>query len=356
MAHKYLELDGLRGVAAISVVLMHSADLFGTTYSALLRRSEYLAVDFFLLLSGFVIAHAYEGRLRQPGNIAGFFRDRAIRLYPLLALGAVAGAIGIAIHPDPLDPAPNAAKLLWRTAAGALAVPVPGSMWAFPVNFPTWSLFWEIILNIAYALTAPALTNTRVLIAFGLSLLLTVAIGLVHGAIDFAPTFKGVIASGPRMTASFLLGIAVFRFRAADVFAGSKRRWWPVLLLLTALLIVPAEGAMRLPCSLGAVLIVFPIVLLAAADSRPLVTRLATFSGSISYPVYILHIPITHVALWMANKVPIGPGPLLGAFVLANVLAFSYVALILYDQPVRNRLRQRFGSRRHREPNELTQA
>ena len=97
--HLYVELDGLRGVAAVAVMLMHLHALFGAG-GELLDRHAYLAVDFFMLLSGFVIAFAYEQRLRKPAARRGFLIDRVIRLYPLLILGAVTGFFSAAVLPD----------------------------------------------------------------------------------------------------------------------------------------------------------------------------------------------------------------------------------------------------------------
>src|SRR5690349_19606627 len=94
--HQYLELDGLRGVAALSVLLLHAGEIFGASAAPIFNRHAYLAVDFFLMLSGFVIAHAYEARLKQPGAWCGYLIDRAIRLHPMLVFGGALGGIALA--------------------------------------------------------------------------------------------------------------------------------------------------------------------------------------------------------------------------------------------------------------------
>jgi peptidoglycan/LPS O-acetylase OafA/YrhL len=80
--HQFVLLDGLRGVAALAVVVTHALYFFPPTPMA------YLAVDFFFMLSGFVLAHAYGERLRQGMTAGRFMAIRLIRLYPLYALGS----------------------------------------------------------------------------------------------------------------------------------------------------------------------------------------------------------------------------------------------------------------------------
>src|ERR1700748_3183694 len=83
-------LDGMRGIAAISVVVFHFMEVIITDYSQNFIGHGFLAVDFFFCLSGFVIAYAYDDRIRQMGK-ANFFKARLIRLRPLVILGSVLG-------------------------------------------------------------------------------------------------------------------------------------------------------------------------------------------------------------------------------------------------------------------------
>ena len=80
-------LDGLRGVAALVVLVFHVFEVFaGGDHKKLMFNHGYLAVDFFFLLSGFVIAHAYDNRWNTM-SLADFAKRRLIRLHPMIIIG-----------------------------------------------------------------------------------------------------------------------------------------------------------------------------------------------------------------------------------------------------------------------------
>ncbi|MFN5649528.1 MAG: acyltransferase family protein, partial [Sphingobacteriales bacterium] len=88
-----LILDALRGIAAIMVIIMHTFELFCKgDYHKLFITPGYLAVDFFFMLSGYVMAHAYDDRWNTM-TLGDFFKRRLIRLHPLIILGMTLGAI-----------------------------------------------------------------------------------------------------------------------------------------------------------------------------------------------------------------------------------------------------------------------
>jgi peptidoglycan/LPS O-acetylase OafA/YrhL len=81
-SNRFDVLDGLRGVAALCILIHHWAQCVGA--SAGFLGHAYLAVEFFFLLSGFVISNAYEHKLMQAMSFRRFVLIRVIRLYPLL--------------------------------------------------------------------------------------------------------------------------------------------------------------------------------------------------------------------------------------------------------------------------------
>lgn len=89
----YQILDGLRGVAAVIVVLFHilEAHALGNRTEQIINHG-YLAVDFFFLLSGFVISYAYDDRWGKM-TLKDFFLRRIIRLHPMIIVGSLTGAL-----------------------------------------------------------------------------------------------------------------------------------------------------------------------------------------------------------------------------------------------------------------------
>ncbi len=87
----YEILDGLRGVAAVTVVCFHLFEAFATSHIDQRINHGYLAVDFFFILSGFVVGYAYDDRWQRM-SAWEFLKRRFIRLHPLVVLGALIGA------------------------------------------------------------------------------------------------------------------------------------------------------------------------------------------------------------------------------------------------------------------------
>ncbi len=91
-------LDGLRGIAALAVVVFHFMEWIIPDFTQNFIGHGFLAVDFFFCLSGFVIAYAYDKRLPQMG-IRAFFTSRLIRLHPLVIIGTLLGLLGLFLDP-----------------------------------------------------------------------------------------------------------------------------------------------------------------------------------------------------------------------------------------------------------------
>ena len=126
-------LNGMRGVSALAVVLFHAEALAGTQ----MAPGGYLAVDLFFVLSGLVIAHAYEGWLLQTLTPIAFMRHRLIRFYPLYLLGLVLGVglmtLEILVSP-PAVLTPG--QVTGATVAGLAFLPAPFGTSLYPLNVP----------------------------------------------------------------------------------------------------------------------------------------------------------------------------------------------------------------------------
>lgn len=159
----YIALDGLRGVAALMVLFYHVFE--GYAMSAIDQKINhgYLAVDFFFLLSGFVIGYAYDDRWQKKSFTTWkYFSRRLIRLHPLVILGALLGAISFVLQGRvQWDGTPVATeRVVVALILTMLMIPVSphspyevrGNGELFPLNGPSWSLFFEYLGNVLYAL------------------------------------------------------------------------------------------------------------------------------------------------------------------------------------------------------------
>lgn len=142
-------LDGLRGLAAVVVVIFHFMEFIIPDFNVNFIAHGYLAVDFFFCLSGFVIAYAYDSRIRKMGLIP-FLKLRLIRLHPLVLIGAIIGMLAFIFDPFvPLTGNFSFGQNLWIFISACLMIPYPvipeRYFNLFHLNPPTWSLFWEYV-------------------------------------------------------------------------------------------------------------------------------------------------------------------------------------------------------------------
>ena len=147
-------LDGLRGVAALAIVIFHFMEWVFTDINTNFIGHGFLAVDFFFCLSGFVIGYAYDNRIREMGT-GEFFRSRLIRLHPLVVLGSVLGLLAFLFDPFVVPSDYSLGKLVLLFVCSIFLIPLPlmedRAFNLFGFNAPAWSLFWEYIANIFYA-------------------------------------------------------------------------------------------------------------------------------------------------------------------------------------------------------------
>lgn len=367
---RYELLDGLRGVAAFAVIWYHFFEAFATTPVDQRMNHGYLAVDFFFVLSGFVIGYAYDGRWRNNGMSAGqFMLRRVIRLHPLVIFSLVLGAIAYMIQgsvrwdgtPMPIS------MLLLAILLGLFLIPVPagtnadvrGNGEMFPLNGPSWSLFFEYIGSILYAvwlhkLSRKALTAVTVLSGIGLAMILLCnSSGFYHLGVGWSMAEWGFLGGFLRLSFSFSIGLLMSRnfkkFRIRGAF-------WICSALILAILSCPYVSTNDNPSILNAVydcictLIAFPAIVYIGAcgtTTDKISTKLCDFSGKLSYPIYIIHYPVMYLFYaWIWNNGlnfdsvwPVCTGIFLG------LILFAWAVMKWYDEPVRNWLTHLFSRR-----------
>lgn len=366
----YELLDGLRGVAALVVIWYHLFEGFAMSPVDQRFNHGYLAVDFFFILSGFVVGYAYDDRWRRrtltPG---GFVKRRLIRLHPMVVLGAVVGAVTFCLQGrvmwDGTHVALSAVMLslllhLFLIPAVPGSVPeVRGNGEMYPLNGPTWSLFFEYIGNLLYALFLRRLP-TRWLALFvtltgaGLAAFaLGNGSGYGHLGVGWSLADYNLPGGLLRLLFAFPMGLLLSRiFRPVAI----RGAFWFCSAVIVVLLALPYVGDGTHPLWNGlydtlCVVVAFPLLVWLGASGRatdPATSRICRFLGDISYPVYVIHYPFMYLFyawLWRDAKIPFAEAwPVAGGLFL-GVIVLAWAVLKLYDEPLRRYLTRRFLKR-----------
>ncbi len=359
-------LDGLRGVAALMVVGFHIFEAYATSHFDQIINHGYLAVDFFFILSGFVVGYAYDGRWKTM-TVREFFKRRIIRLHPMVVMGALIGAAMFWLSDSVAwnTAAVGFGALALATLLNALLIPVtPGAEIRgigemYPLNGPSWSLFFEYIGNILYALIIRRLP-TRVLAVLvfvagcGLA---SVAFFGPSGGLGLGWQLTGVQFTGgfARLLFSFTAGLLLSRiFKPA---AGVKGAFWICSAVLVALLSMPRIGGEEqqwmngvyeiLCCAL-----IFPLLVwLGASETSSgageFTSKLYKFLGGLSYPLYMVHYPFIYIYYgWVKDNELTFRESLPGAAgVVFGSIALAWLCLKFYDIPLRKYLTSKWLKR-----------
>lgn len=356
----YEILDGLRGVAAIMVVIFHLFEPHSTSHLDQIINHGYLAVDFFFVLSGFVIGYAYDDRWGKM-TCMDFFKRRVIRLQPMLVIGMVIGAVCYYFQASVAFPVIGETpvwKMILVMVVGFTLIPLPVSMdirgWTemHPLNGPAWSLFFEYIANILYALFIRKFSKVVLSVFVFLS-----GCALVHMALT-SP--NGDVIGGwslewellhigfCRLLYPFFGGLLLYRIgKLVKVKAG----FWACSLLLIIIMSWPRVGGEELwkngLYDSFCIIILFPLIVAMGAGSDikgKYSVPVCKFLGNISYPLYITHYPIVYIYTGYVADHHLSwhqTWPWLIAIVPFCVL-MAYACLKLYDEPVRNWLKNKF--------------
>jgi peptidoglycan/LPS O-acetylase OafA/YrhL len=358
----YPILDGLRGVASVIVIIFHTFEVYSHgDHSKQILNHGYLAVDFFFLLSGFVVAYAYDDRWSRM-SVLDFFKRRLIRLQPMVVIGSLIGAA--LFYPGagkvfPLIATTPVWKLLLIMLIGCTLIPIPiswdirGWQEMHPLDGPGWSLFFEYVANILYALVLRRLANRWLAILTFLS-----GVFLLHMALT---SHGGDVIGGwsinaeqlhigfARLLYPFLAGILLMRIgkriRVPAGFATAS-------LLLIAVLCIPRIGSPQHVWQNAlydalCILFVFPLIVAIGAGSSEgdgWMQRLSKFLGDLSYPLYITHYPLIYIQTeWVSTKhPPLWQSITVGVLLFVTAITIAYACLRLYDEPVRRWLSAKY--------------
>ena len=358
----YPILDGLRGVAALMVVAFHVFEIHSDgSHAKQIINHGYLAVDFFYLLSGFVIGYAYDDRWGKM-TLGGFIKRRLIRLQPMVVIGMLIGGLTFYAQACAYWPSIDLTpvwKLILVTLVGATLIPVPLSLdirgWheMHPLNGPGWSLFYEYIANLFYAVWIRKFSNMALAILVTLSAILLVHMALTSPNGDviggWSLDWEQIHVGLSRLLFPFFGGLLLSRVvkprHIKQAFLISSG-------LIVLMLSIPRIGGTENLWLNGlydalTIILVFPVIVFIGASgtvSGKYLPKLSQFLGDISYPIYITHYPLIYLyTAWVSsNKYgldkawPAG----LGLFLASIALAYAY--LKWYDEPLRKWLSKRF--------------
>ncbi|PLR28544.1 acyltransferase [Caulobacter zeae] len=351
----YVILDGLRGVAALMVVAFHLFEAYsgGSPHKQIINHG-YLAVDFFFLLSGFVVAYAYDDRWSVMSPWA-FYKRRLVRLQPMIIIGGLIGAALLAFQHSPMFPkleTVTAWQVIGVLLLSFVMIPLRPSAeirgWGeiYPLNGPQWSLFYEYVANILYAVGLRKLSNRWLGVLVGVSALALIGLLVLGPRGDviggWALDAKGIHIGLTRVMFPFFAGVLLMRLgkriKVRHGFAVCS------VLLIAALSLPRFGGPERLWVNglyeAACVILLFPLIVAIGAGEKDVdgpSLRIARFFGDLSYPLYITHYPLIYVyTAWVVDhKVPAAQGALVGVGVFAAAVAIAWACLKLYDEPAR---------------------
>lgn len=367
---RYEILDGLRGVAAMIVVAFHLFETYSKGPVFQILNHGYLAVDFFFVLSGFVIGYAYDDRWGKM-SIGGFFKRRLVRLHPMVIMGTFIGAL--LYYFSDCAAFPPIGQTSWQKVIAmmllgftmlpaTLKMDIRGWGETNPLNGPAWSLQYEYIANILYATVIRHFSKTVLAIFLAFTAFLTLNLTMnwdlfnvfeprnyaaytVIGGWSISP--DQICIGATRLLYPFFAGLLISRVnKLIKVKAGF---WW-CSLLIAVILVMPRIGGMDKMWMNGiyesiVILFLFPLIVSMGAGSSVSGRSVSVckFFGEISYPLYITHYPLVYVQVaWVRNH----PDASLGTSILVSVsiytlaILLAYASLKLYDIPVREWLKR----------------
>jgi len=335
---RYATLDGLRGVAAICVVLHHT-NIYRD--SAALAPRGALAVDFFLMLSGFVIAKTYQERLHSGLSLASFAKRRLIRLYPVALVGLLFGVFKLVSESALGYEGPNLTQVIIACGLNIFllpywaASPFRGEM--FPTNPPIWSLFAELGLNFGWAAFEKSNLKRSALLAIVAFSGAASGSCICRNGVETL-SYSAVLGPCARIAFAFLLGASlVGRWNVSPRIRGLFVHPLFLSALLSLALLNQATGVVW---DILAIYILLPAVLVCGISAG--LERegpIQKFLGDISYPLYAVHFPIFLLISGFLHRFPLNVGVRL-AIALGMMISFATAVVIsrYLDGPMRSLL------------------
>lgn len=331
-----MELDALRGVAACAVVVLH----FSTNVQGhpLVERA-WLAVDFFFLLSGFVVNHAYQGRLSSGAMTRfEFVRARLVRLMPMVVISAMVATVYFAMAGTPTR------GLMIGLIGAITTIPIPVETIVdtahWPFNPPEWSLFFEFVASFVFVFMLVGRKTSTLIVVAAIAFIMLLFSAYLDGSAYTLRLWDCL----DRVIFSFTVGMILSRSFDAKQLPEIGLPFPILAAILVATFFIKSGGWFS---ELITATVLYPVLIISAAhwQSEGMTASASKFLGDVSYPLYILHWPVLlFVRAYMPHSWLMGWQALLAFVVLSVALAWSVSKFV--EQPVRrwlNRDRSRGG-------------
>lgn len=356
-------LDGMRGIAAILVMDYH----YHIQANPIPLPNAFIAVDFFFILSGFVVMHAYGDRLAAGMSPVRYLAQRVIRLYPLMAISLLIGVPAFLLSAKMGHADFSARQVLASVASNLCFLPYLNDRTIFgtahntvgllfPVNGPLWSISFEMVASGAFIVLCRC-SQAALLKACLAALVLIIAGGMLDGF----STYTNAVSAGSgwgtqnllggfaRVFYGFTCGMLLYQARE-----GLGRQYFGSRLFSTdtgclALYLALAgtlmfSGDFHGLYYLLAITVLAPVLVMWGGEAKPVnraLLKISHFLGWMSFPVYCLHTPVFNWAKVLNEKYAIqtqaGVSPqvlAMGATLLLAVCIGQFV-----DAPARRWLR-----------------
>ena len=339
LGSRYRTLDGMRGIAALAVAAYH----FGQRNTQFFAGG-YLAVDLFFMLSGFVIALNYHDKLKDGLGVGRFLKMRLLRLYPTYFVGVVLGMVRQAALLRVGSPLALSLKAQGVAMGFALAMlPDPfQSEHLFPLNGPSWSLFFEFAVNVLFALVLVRISSLGLMILAAAAAVWLVPHIVAPDFFNLGWSWQGFSLGLARTLLAFPLGVVLWRHMPLEL----RRESWGALLVIAVMavpMVAQVSDAVRPGFEVAVVLLLFPALLaLGILYELPgKAAKVFSFLGDVSFAIYAIHWPLIKVFGVIADRLHLSPLGAVALFV-GGVTGLAAGVARYFDQPVRGWLRGTF--------------
>lgn len=328
---RYVTLDGMRGIAALAVALFH--------YNISQARHGYVAVDFFFVLSGFVLCRTYRSRWQAGLGTWQFMKQRFIRLYPLFFVGLVVTTISaLSSRLTGTGPVYGLDMIAMSVPFNLLMLPSPVTNTLFPLNVPAWSLLFELIASAGLVLVLFRLSKLALLAVCAVAAWWYVPVVLENEGGNLGAVWGQIGTSMVRTTLSFTAGVLIAQLPQP----AARPAGWIGLMCLAAIAAMLLLDPVDIPTAyydLACCLMISPLLVWVGARYEPprALVPVVWFLGEVSYAVYAVHWALMQPLRYFKDDLGYDPVVMAAVF-LGCCISLGWASVRWVDVPLRRKL------------------